>query len=109
MYAHPFDVERRVGSFHQGLYDVLILRTESDDAVKAQAVSEFLNIPPFEIERVNEAEKRDYADIYRAFKKQITLPERHLDTIYESRYAMQFFSKAEIQSLRSKWGNQVSV
>lgn len=109
VYAHPFDVERRYGSFSEGLYDVLILRTESDDTVKAQAVSDFLGIPPFEVERVNEAEKREYADIYRAFKQQITLPEQHLNTIYESRYATKFFSDAERQSLRAKWGDKVSV
>jgi hypothetical protein len=109
VYAHAFDVERGVGSFNQGLYDVLILRTESDDSIKAQAVSEFLSIPAFDIQRVNEAEKRDYAEVYRTFKTQITLPKQHLDTIYDSRYAIQFFTEAERLSLREKWGDKVSV
>lgn len=109
VYGHPFDVERGVGSFRQGLYDVLILRTESEDTIKAQAVSEFLDIPLFEIQRVNEAEKRDYAEIYNAFKKQIILPKQHLDTIYDSRYALQFFTQAERLSLREKWGDKASV
>jgi len=109
VFAHPFDVERGVGSFHQGLYDVLILRTESDDSIKAQAISEFLGIPPFEVQRVNEAEKRDYAEVYRAFKKQITLPKQHLNVIYDSHYATQFFTEKERQSLRDKWGDKVSV
>lgn len=109
VYAHPFDVERRYGSFREGLYDILILRTESDDSLKSKVVSEFLGIPPFDIKRVNEAEKRDYADIYRAFKNQITLPEKHLNTIYESKYATQFFSDDERQALRAKWGDKISV
>jgi len=109
VYAHPFDVERGVGSFQQGLYDVLILRTETADRVKAQAVSEFLDIPHFEIQRVNQAEKRDYAEIYNAFKTQIALPKQHLDTIYNSPYATQFFTEKERQSLRDKWGEKASV
>jgi hypothetical protein len=109
VYAHPFDVERGVGNFHQGLYDVLILRTETDDSIKAQAVSDFLGIPPFDIQRVNEAGKRDYAKIYDAFKKQITLPKQHLDTIYNSAYVTQFFTEEERLSLRDKWSDKVST
>lgn len=109
VYAHPFDSDRKFGSFNQGLYDILILRTESDDAIKAAAVSEFLDIPIFEITRVNEAENREYANIYRAFKQQITLPEKHLNTIYKSPYALKFFGEAERQSLRQKWGESVTV
>ena len=109
VYSHPFDVEQKVGQFSEGIYDVLILRTESDDNVKAQAVSKFLNIPPFEIQRVNEADTRDYADIYRAFKQQITLPVHHLITIYESQYAAHFFSEGERQNFRERWGDKISV
>lgn len=104
VYAHPFDTDKRYGSFSEGIYDVLILRTESDDSVKAKAVSDFLGIPPFNIERVNEASNRDYAQIYRVFKNKIALPEAHLDTIYNSQYATLFFSDEERQSLREKWG-----
>lgn len=103
VFKHPFDTDQRFASFSEHIYDVLILRTESDDQVKVQAVANFLGIEPFDIERVNEASNRDYAEIYRAFKNKIKLPQAHLDTIYNSQYATQFFDEAERQSLRQKW------
>lgn len=107
VYAHPFDVERMVGSFSEHIYDVLILRTEADDTIKAEAVAEFLGIAPFEIERVNEASHRAYADIYRDFKQKIWLPPNHLDTIYQSRYATHFFTEGQRQAFRQKWEKKV--
>lgn len=109
VYAHPFDTDQRYGTFREGLYDVLVLRTETEDTLKAKVVSDFLDIPIFEIQRVNEADKRDYADVYSAFRKRITIPDVHLDTIYQSQYVTHFFNDAERESLRDKWGDKVSV
>lgn len=107
VYAHDFNIEQQYDSFAQGNYRLLMLRTESDDAIKAKAVSEFLNIPPFTIKRVNEAEKRNYAKVYKAFKDGLSVPEKHLETIYTSAYARHFFSPAERESYRIQWSNSV--
>jgi hypothetical protein len=89
--------------FEYPKYDILLIKTELDDAVKAQIIGEFAGLEHFTLIRRNVGETKEYGEVYKAFKQGLVVPENRLDEIYKSRYAQHFFSADEIHAMRSRW------
>ena len=89
--------------FQHGHYDVLLIKTELDDAIKAEVIGEFAGLENFTLIRRNVGETKDYGEVYKAFKQQLVVPEERLTEIYESHYARHFFSEEECRAMRSRW------
>ena len=51
----------------------------------------------------NTAEDKSYADLYKAFRRELRLPDAYLDRVYGSRSAHHFYSPAELVAFRRKW------
>jgi hypothetical protein len=110
VYAFPFPKDKGYQHLYRGNFDLLIIKTETDDAVKTEAIKAFLNMPEFTLERHNVTEERYDGEVYKAFKQRIELPESLVNEMYDSRYMRHFYSVAEIAKFRAKWlPNQTQV
>jgi len=103
IYQHPFDHERGYQRLrHQG-FDILVLRLETPDEVKEQALAEFLGKPRISLYRANVGSKKSYSEVYREFLDTLELPANYVDAQYNSRAMGHFYSEREIQAFRSNW------
>ena len=102
VYAQPFDPQRGYAVYHSDTADVLLLKLEMLSQA-APAVRDFLGLSAFELVESNTAEDKSYADLYKAFRRQMHLPQGYLDGVYDSRFARHFYSPAELDAFRRKW------
>ena len=103
VFSQPFPHDRGYARFGRGDVELLVLRTECDDAVKERAVAEFLDLPGLRLIKSNVSENKAYAEHYRRFKERIRLPGDVLDPLLESRYARHFYTPEERAAVRSRW------
>jgi len=103
VYAQPFDPQRGYAVYHSDTADVLLLKLETLNQVGAAAVRDFLGLETFELVPSNTAEDKSYADLYKAFRRQVRLPAAYLDRVYGFRMARHFYSPEELAAFRSKW------
>lgn len=103
VYATPFphEIGYKIypGSFRASL---LLIRLEDLTECAEKAIQEFLGIEKFVLYNTNVAWAKDYADLYRAFKK-FPLPLKYVEKIYETRFAQHFYSEAELDMFTRKW------
>lgn len=103
IFAEPFPHEQGYARFRRGDLDLLVLRTESDDALKERAVAELTGLPDLRLRNTNVSENKVYAAHYKAFKERIRLPGALLDEMLESRYARHFYTPEERAAVRRRW------
>jgi hypothetical protein len=103
VYAHPFDRDRGYAVFRSNPYDVLVVRSELDDAAKAQAVGQFVGVPDLTIPRINEGKSNHYGQVYGAFKDALTIDRDKIDHIHNSRWGQHFYSTEALAAMNAKW------
>jgi hypothetical protein len=103
VYEHPFPKNEGVQRIHEKDKDILILKAETSDEVKINAIKEFLRISELSLEPKNIGEEKPYKHYYKAFLNRIQLPEAYLKEMYESRYAQHFYTPEEINKFRERW------
>lgn len=103
VYAEPFDPARGYAIYRSDFADVLLLRLESLNQCAPAALSEFMGLDAFELVESNTAEDKSYADLYKAFRRELALPESYLDRVYGTRFATHFYSADELAAFRRKW------
>lgn len=103
IFIFPFPKDRGYTIIKQDHIELLVLKLELDDAVKVEAISQFLGIRPFPMLRSNVAKTKGYAQTYQSFRKTFPFPKTTLDTMYNSRYAHHFYTEQEITNFRRKW------
>ncbi|MCA9149005.1 MAG: hypothetical protein KDA92_06900 [Planctomycetales bacterium] len=103
VYQHPFPVDKGYAIIREKQVELLIFQCELPDAVKAQAISEFLGIEQFALVRSNVSSQRSHADAYAQFKQQIRIPDQLLADIYDSKFARHFYSEAARTSAKARW------
>lgn len=106
VYAQPFDPAKGWAVFERGPIRLLLLRCETPDEAKSEAIAEFLGLGGFEITRANESAVKAYRDVYKSFRDQITFEPSYLEKMYESRYMRHFYSPSEIEAFRERWSCQ---
>ncbi|MAS33197.1 MAG: hypothetical protein CL610_04265 [Anaerolineaceae bacterium] len=104
VYAQPSPHTAGFATFAHPPYEVLLIKTEMDDATKSQVVGDFVDVDGFTVSRRNVGETKSYGETYKAFKQKLVVPPEKLDEIYESRYAQHFFAPDEIHAMRRRWG-----
>lgn len=103
VYARPFPHEQGYAHFqHQGT-ELLLLKLETPDAVRQQAIADFLNMPHFRLEHWNEAQNKQYASLYKSFTQSLRLPTWYLDSMYTSKHMQHFYLPDEIARFRARW------
>ena len=103
VFAHPFPHELGHARFGHGDVDLLVLRTESDDALKERVVGEFTGLPHLRLTNTNVSADKAYAVHYRDFKERVRLPGEVLDALLDSRYARHFYTPDERAAFRRRW------
>lgn len=103
VYQTPFPVDQGYTMISRGRINLLILRCEMDDRVKAQAIADFLGLDAFEIIRSNVASEKSYARQYAEFKERIRIPPALLDLMYNSKFSRHFYTSEECEQFRARW------
>lgn len=103
VFAEPFDKEKGYAIYRSELANILLLKLEDVEQCAAEAFKEFLGLDDFKLVTANTAENKEYADIYKAFRKNLSLPDTYLDRMYASRVAQHFYTDEEIAEFRRKW------
>jgi len=103
VYAQPFDRERGYAIYRSDFADVLLLKLEKLNDAAPDAFRDFMGLDDFALVESNTAEDKSYADLYKAFRRELALPEAYLDRVYASRFARHFYTDAELAAFRGKW------
>lgn len=103
VYDYPFDINKKFMLIKHGNIELLLIRTDLNDAEKSMRIAQMLDCPAFQLVNRNEGAKKAYASLYQKFKAHVTLPESYLDTMLQSDYACHFFSEAERQKIKKRW------
>jgi hypothetical protein len=103
VYRHPFPAEEGFLTFREGSIEVLVLKTETDDAVKERAISEFLGVDRIRLARSNIASAKSYAPQYREFSDRIRFADAFFRSMYDSKYARHFYDVAELEAYAARW------
>lgn len=107
VYASPFP-ERGYATYERGPVRLLVVRAEIPDAVKEEAIREFLDLQAFQLVRANVGDEKIYADQYKAFKREVRLPAEYLDRMCTSRYFNHFYSQDVIEEVRRRWSEEAA-
>ena len=110
IYSVPFDTSQHELVLSEKGINVLVLRLEDSDQVKASSIKRFLDIPPesiFTIEKVNSSfDKGDYVHaLYKEVVKNIKFDEAFLEKIYSSRLVSHFYSASEVSLFTNRWSS----
>ena len=83
--------------------DFLLIRLDYLDQCAKTAFKQFLGVDDFDLIQTNLSGEKEYAPIYKSFKRQIKLPKTYLDDMYNSKFSNHFYSESEIQAYRTLW------
>ncbi len=81
---------------------VLIVRAEDMDRVLGRAINEFVGVEYIQ-RRENVSSSKPQGVLYDNFVRNVRLPAKYLDRMYDMRYSRHFYSMEEIEGFRSRW------
>jgi hypothetical protein len=103
VYEHPFPHDAGHTRISTDRYDILVMRSDLEDASKKRCVEEFLGIEGLTFAPKNVGSEKPYAAAYRKFLDALELPEAYVNEMLDSKYTRHFFSPDEIDTLRARW------
>ncbi len=103
VYATPFPRQQGFATYCNGPHKLLVMRHDLDDGRKAEVVSQFLDIEPFDLRRHNVSTAKAYASLYQEVLRTIRLPREYVDRMLDSKYARHFYADEELARLRERW------
>lgn len=109
VYSHPFEAEQRFTRFRSGNHEVLILRIDAEDAVKARALADFVGIPEVGIVNSNVSDDSSYAAKYKQFKQRVQLSKHYFDAHINSRLLQHFFTPIEREQVAQRWAPRIAA
>lgn len=107
VYAALFP-EKGYATYEKGPVRLLVIKSEIPDAVKEEAIGEFLDLHPFHLVRTNVGEAKEYADQYQAFKQAVRLPSDYVDKMCTSRYFTHFYTPEVVEEVRRRWSEETA-
>ena len=107
VFSEPFPVERKWNVYRRGSVKALVFCSDLDHAEQLAIVSEFLSCEIKKWTYENQAEDKEYRDLYRDFVATARLPELYLTILGGSRFCQRFWSKDEIAAQARKWRREV--
>jgi putative capsular polysaccharide synthesis protein len=106
VFAHPFVPAIGFALIETPAVRVLLARQENLDGAP-EALRDFFRLPAaVPIARRNEAESKDYAASYRAFLRDVRLPESVLESAYATSYSRHFYAADELAEFRARWSGR---
>ena len=103
VFASPFSVEKKWAVYRRGSVRVLIFRSDLEHAEQLRLVSGFLGVEIPRWNYANQAETKDYGELYRDFVAAARLPDIYLSIMARSRFCQQFWSEDEIATTSRRW------
>jgi len=103
VFAEPFPWEKGYKIYEGDEADLLVMRLEDLDACAARAFREFIGVDGFRMTPDNVSGGKQYAEMYRLFRRQAVIPRAMLEKMYGSRYMTHFYSREEIGRFVDKW------
>lgn len=103
VYEHPFDHTAGFQRISQLPYDILTLRVETSDEIKAREIARLIGLPSLSLVQKNVGENKRYATVYQEFRRALRLPASYVDEMLSHHYTRHYFSAQEIEQLRKKW------
>jgi hypothetical protein len=103
IYQYPFPKEQGYLRITEGNVDLLILKLETDDAIKERCIAEFLGIDDFKLTRANVGSEKVYSNAYKEFTQSIIIPPEIMEKCYNSKFMRHFYTDEEIEHLKSRW------
>jgi len=98
VYAHPFPA-----SGHLRVEDLLIVKSELDDAAKCVAIGDFLGIRDLSLHAVNVTERKAKGEVYRQFISTLRLAPAYVEHMLDARYTRHFYNDAEREAMRRRY------
>lgn len=83
-------------------FDLLIIRLEDLTDVFEKAIKEFVGLD-LPLLKNNVGSEKEYASLYREFKKNYTPTPKLIDEMYKSKYTQHFYASKEVTAFREKW------
>jgi hypothetical protein len=103
VYEYEFPHDALHLRINTGRYDILIMRSDLEDASKAKCIEDFVGVEGLSLAPKNVSSRKPYAAAYRKFLDAVELREGYVGDMLDSKYTRHFFSPEEIASLRTKW------
>jgi len=86
--------------------DLLLLRLEDLNQQVEKAFGEFLGVENIALVNKNIGQEKEYARLYKRFKKFVQIPDAYLKKMYDSQFMQHFYSHDEIHQFKLKWGKR---
>lgn len=103
VYKVPFPCEIGYKIYHGDFQaDLLLIRLENLEQCAEHAMRDFLGLQNFTIHNTNLGEEKEYAELYRAFKKK-PLPIEYVQRIYNMPLSRHFYTDAELRDFAKHW------
>ncbi len=103
IYAFDFPKVQGYKSIKSNQTNVLVLKSDLDDNLKANLVGDFCGIKNFTIKNVNITDAKKEAHLYAEFKSYIRFSKPYLESQLESKYMNHFFTEDEKAVIYRKW------
>jgi hypothetical protein len=103
-YVTPFSWEQGYCMLTHDPLKMLIVRVEDLNRAYQDMLEAMFAVRPEVLVNTHiSSEDEDYADIYKKFLAEVSLPKDYLDSMYQSQYARHFYSPGEIDGYYKKW------
>ena len=101
IFTHAFDKERGWSNFDHENIRCLLLTAEIPDQEKIKAINSFLGTELVSLERRNVAKEKHYSEVYKVFRRGISLPEDYVSTQLDNKVVRHFYTKEKIRGFRN--------
>lgn len=103
VYSEPFPHDRGVVELVRGGFRMLVLRTDLDDGIKGEAISDFVGVEGVTIPRHNTSSHYGLRELHRRLHAGITACPDYIDRMLEHRFTRHFWTDAERAGMRARW------
>ncbi len=105
VYGTDFPKDKGYKIYKRGNVSVLLLKLEKLNEIAKIAFREYLGVDVIKIKNQNLGENKEYSSVYKRFKESVKLPKSYVDLMYNSKFALHFYSNEEIDLFRKRWSD----
>lgn len=103
IYRQPFPHEQGCQVLRQGRVSLLVLRVETPDQVKLEALNAFLGTEIPALVQRNHSLNKPYASLYAESKARLKLPRATVEELVDSKYSRHFYTEEERSRMFERW------
>jgi endo-alpha-1,4-polygalactosaminidase (GH114 family) len=104
---YPFDRKRGWNTITYRNIKCLLMTAETRDADKITAINSFLQINIGQLARTNVGEQKNYASLYKKFKKRVVFSQDYLRNILQNPVIEHFYTPDQINMFLDEWSSKI--